>query len=131
MRVLVTGSRKWKDRDFVFAALNVVYDCWFESGRGGELIVVEGEAPGLDLMARWWARVMHENDARVDYEPHPAHWDLLGKAAGHIRNKEMVDLGATLCLAFPTPESIGTLDCMDQARAAGIPTFDMTEFLCP
>lgn len=32
----------------------------------------------------------------------------------------MVDLGADICLAFPTKSSIGTWDCVRRANAAGI-----------
>lgn len=131
MRVLVTGSRRWRDEWLPWAALAVIYQCWEEMGcPDDEFIVVEGEAPGLDLICRKWAEAGHGLDPRVDFEAHPAQWDLYGKAAGHIRNKEMVDLGATLCISFPTPESIGTYDCMKQAKAAKIPTFDMSEYLC-
>lgn len=132
MRVLVTGSRKWKNEGLVWAALDVLYEAWLEDVQdslGDEFIVVQGEAPGLDTMAKRWAVDKHREDPRVDHEDHPAHWDLLGKAAGHIRNKEMVDLGASLCLAFPTPESIGTLDCMKLVEQANIPLFDMSEYL--
>lgn len=38
-----------------------------------------------------------------------------------IRNQEMADRGADLCLAFPGPESVGTWDMIRKARAAGIP----------
>lgn len=52
-------------------------------------------------------------------------WTKYGRAAGPIRNKEMVRLGADLCLAFPDhPKgqgSRGTWGCIDLAHQAGIP----------
>lgn len=56
-------------------------------------------------------------------ERHPAEWDKHGKAAGPIRNQKMVDLGATVCLAFPLPGSRGTAHCMSAARKASIPVW--------
>lgn len=39
-----------------------------------------------------------------------------------IRNQEMVDLGADLCIAYPLPEGSGTQDCIRRAVKAKIPT---------
>jgi len=54
-------------------------------------------------------------------ERHPADWGAHGKAAGPIRNQQMVDAGADVCLAFPLPGSRGTRHCMTAAAKAGIP----------
>lgn len=54
-------------------------------------------------------------------EPHPANWAKYGKSAGFVRNKEMVDIGADLCIAFWDGKSNGTKHTMDLAEAAGIP----------
>jgi hypothetical protein len=54
-------------------------------------------------------------------EPHPADWKRHGRAAGPIRNAEMVALGADVCLALPIGLSPGTRGCIDLAEAAGIP----------
>ena len=62
-----------------------------------------------------------------EIESHPAEWKTYGKAAGMRRNAEMVALGADLCLAFPTPASIGTYGCMEMARKAGIKVIDLGE----
>ena len=109
-RILVTGSRNWTDREVVRRAL------WEESG-GMPATLVHGACPygGADIIAAvlaagWGWRV----------EPHHAQWGRYGKAAGPMRNREMVDLGASVCLAFPLGASRGTRGCMELARAAGI-----------
>lgn len=123
-RVLVTGSRTWTDTHAIYTALNAVY-----ADHPG-LTVVHGAArEGADaIAAAWHARVWAEE------ERHPARWAEIGKAAGIVRNQEMVRAGADLCLAFIAPCSAprcgrpgphgshGATDCAHRAEAAGIPT---------
>lgn len=120
-RVLVTGSRQW---DYPFVVFKALHDQLVEHGA---LIVVHGDCPsGADMYARQWATMniltcMRKGEAYIGHEAYPAYWNELGKSAGPIRNKYMVELGADICLAFPTPTSRGTISCMDLAAAAGIP----------
>jgi len=57
----------------------------------------------------------------MEAEPHPADWERHGRAAGPIRNQEMADAGADLCIAFPYGIGKGTYDMIERARKAGIP----------
>ncbi|AAN12819.1 gp177 [Mycobacterium phage Omega] len=114
-RVLVTGSRGWMSREMIFEALAREF---FEADKLGmpALVVRHGAAPGADLIAHEWALEAEY----VDPDPHPANWSA-GLIAGHVRNQKMVDLGADVCLAFPTADSRGTWDCVRRAKEAGIP----------
>lgn len=119
-RVLVTGSREWIWDDDLYIALNG------ELEQYGAVTIVHGDCPtGADHLARMWAQAnikagMRQGIAHVRHEAYPALWDDFDKAAGPIRNKYMVQLGADVCLAFPTPSSRGTISCMKLAQAAGI-----------
>jgi hypothetical protein len=135
LRVLVTGSRSWTDAELLHAAL---LECWFDAMQLGAdgITVVHGGAPGADTLADLWA-VGHQGLGVVS-EPHPAVWAECAAdcqpghrrrrrdgteycpTAGHRRNQLMVDLGAAVCVAFPTTGSTGTWDCVRRAERAGI-----------
>lgn len=108
-RILVTGSRDWTDVDLVREALlaYAVQDA---------CVLRHGDARGLDRIA---AGVAHELGWTV--ETYAADWGRLGRQAGHVRNQQMVDAGADVCLAFPLPGSRGTYDCAARAIRADIP----------
>jgi hypothetical protein len=89
-----------------------------EASRGihwSEVTVVHGAARGADTIAGELARGFG-----MKVEIHPANWEEYHRAAGPIRNQEMVDLGADICLAFLMPNSKGTADCIRRARKARI-----------
>ena len=113
MRILVTGSREFDNEDTIWEALG-----GFLGDPSRTHMLVHGAARGADELARtiWTANGEFE-------EPHPADWGLYGKAAGSIRNQEMVDAGANVCLAFykKGAGNRGTADCVRRAKLAGIP----------
>lgn len=115
MRILVTGSRDWDDWRAVTKAL---VDHWDYT-----VIVVHGACPiGADEMADWLCRnVLWQMECVLSIEPHPADWEQYGKRAGYLRNKEMVDLGADVCLAFIKNGSKGATLTANLAEKAGIP----------
>lgn len=112
--VIVTGSRNYQDEQKVFEALD---DLWVTTE--GPMFVRHGNCPtGADK----FASIFCEFDSEDLFEiKHPANWDLHGKAAGPIRNREMAQAGADLCLAFPLGESRGTWNCVNECKKAGIP----------
>jgi len=75
---------------------------------------------GADWQADRWAR-----STGVPTDPYPADWDRHGRAAGPRRNQRMVDVLTSvrhgLVAAFPFGTSVGTMDCVRRAKAAGIP----------
>lgn len=114
MRLIVTGGREYTDRSRVFAVLTeILGECWGGDSEDWHTVILGG-ATGADYWADDWAV-----GRDIWIEDHPADWTLHGRAAGPIRNQEMVDSGADLVVAFPG--SRGTADCLRRARAAGIP----------
>lgn len=124
MRVIFTGSRNWSGLQAEHRAHQVLnqLENFCNIAIDSPLVIVHGDCPtGLDAIVDRWA-------LRRGYvaERHPARWDQFGKAAGPIRNQEMVNAGADMCLGFPLEGGSGTQDCMNRARLAGIPTFTVS-----
>lgn len=113
--VIVTGSRDYKDWETVWEELDSLYQ------EHGSLWVVHGACPtGVDHFTEEWVRTWYF-PRKVGQKTFPADWDKHGKAAGPIRNREMAQPGADLCLAFPLGESRGTWNCVNECKKAGIP----------
>lgn len=109
MRVIVCGSRRWRDRQAIIDRLADLPD-------PGSVTIVHGNAQGAD-------RIAHQEAQKLGLlvDVWPADWGSLGKRAGVIRNGLMAASGADLCIAFWDGQSKGTLDMMKKAEAAGIP----------
>lgn len=116
-RILITGSRTWPEPRQVEAAIMM----WVSANvpEGETSIVVHGDCPkGADYFAKRFAL----NQWWLEHEAHPADWEGRGKSAGFDRNREMVEIGADVCLAFIHNKSKGATNTAELAEAAGIPT---------
>jgi hypothetical protein len=115
VRVIVTGDRLWSCNPLAASIIRRLVDRY-----GPGLVIVHGGATGVDESFEEAARGLC-----VTTDPHPADWDRLGKRAGPVRNRAMVEAGAELCIALHRflMNSKGTKDCCRQAIAAGIPTY--------
>jgi hypothetical protein len=111
MRVMVTGSRDWTDGETIEWALERY--SWED-----KLTLVVGTAKGADLIARDIAR-------RRDWpmEVFHAAWERYGKAAGPLRNLDMLNTKPDIVLAFRLggEESRGTTHAVNAARKQGVP----------
>lgn len=111
MRVLVCGGRRYGD----FVRVSIALDAL----RAATVIdvIIEGGATGADTLAHAWAKA-----TGIRIESFPADWDLHGKAAGHIRNRKMLDHGRPdYVVAFPGGP--GTADMVRQATREGLPVW--------
>lgn len=114
MRVIVTGSRGWTDRDRLEKELGELVDRLYP---GEAFCIVHGACPdGADALAAEWAALR----PWVIEERHPAEWERFGKSAGYRRNAEMVALDADVVLAFITPGCKGTVHTAALAQDAGL-----------
>lgn len=111
MRIGVTISRSWRDWDAVTDALYEV--C---AGTSFHKVTIVHGASQTDWAVAGIAWVLG-----MSLEEHPADWRNHGKAAGMIRNNEMVKSGADVWLAFIKDRSPGASHCASAAERAGIP----------
>jgi len=108
-RILVCGGRDFADAAFLFGILDM------EAEARHVHRIIQGGAKGADELARMWALSRF-----CDYDNFPADWKKHGKAAGPIRNQQMIDEGKpTKVFAFDGGR--GTADMVRRAKAAGIP----------
>lgn len=110
MRVLVCGDRHWTDRDSIRARLSRL-----PTGT----IIIEGEAPGADTLAREVAE-----ELGLEVRRFPAQWDRYGRAAGPVRNRRMLEEQPDLVIAFhhDLSKSRGTANMVQLAARAGVTT---------
>ena len=116
MRILVTGSRTWTDKVTI---ANAIRQAWIDADKPYRVTVVHGGARGADYIAGVFAKRMN-----FDVEVYPIDdetWAKFGATAGYLRNRDMVELGADVCLAFIRNESKGATMCAKLAENAGIP----------
>lgn len=126
-RILVTGSRDWTDYDTICRGLTVAIETVIADRPDDFTItLVHGNAKGADLLADRFMRnarkFMLTKGFTIVIEPHNADWEKWGKSAGPVRNKEMVDLGADVIVAFIKNNSRGATHCLSLAEKAGIKT---------
>lgn len=115
--VLVTGGRDWDDE----LAVSEFLDYTDQSDPIDEL--VHGGACGVDTMAGRWAK-----RRGVSVNEFPANWNKYQKAAGAIRNQDMVNYlverkkayAGNYCFVVAFPGGTGTADCTDRAIKAGL-----------
>jgi YspA, cpYpsA-related SLOG family len=117
MKVIVCGDRRWTDRDFIHDVIAEEITKHVTS-----LVIVEGDARGADTIAGQVARALH-----LDLVIVPADWNTHGKAAGPIRNKQMLDyiLPDGMIIAFHNNlhESKGTKNMVMYGLNAEIPVW--------
>lgn len=108
-RVLVCGGRDFTNADLMVRILDAA------NAAHPFMCVIYGMARGADDIAKTWAA--SRGIARLGF---PANWERHGRAAGAIRNQQMLDKGRPdLVIAFPGGR--GTADMVRRAREANIP----------
>ena len=109
MKVIISGGRDYKDKWKVYSVINKLNPTF---------IVVGDCHTGVDKFV-----IMHQLDMSFSaaYRIHRADWDIHGKAAGPLRNKQMCEehMDADFLIAFPGGR--GTESCINFAKE-----FDIT-----
>ena len=116
MKILICGDREWDDGDAIYQVLGSVLE------KKGVKLLVHGDARGADTLAGKAAELLG-----IDTHAMPADWDTHGKAAGPIRNAEMLsrhpELELVLAFNDRIDESKGTWDMIQQAVRKRVGTY--------
>ena len=117
-RVIVCGGRDFTDRDMLFSELDMHNADWgpfeliIEGGQRTRDPATDEYIGGADYWAAVWA---HERG--IDCKTFEANWKKHGRAAGPIRNQQMIDEGKPdLIIAFPGGQ--GTRDMITRGNKA-------------
>ncbi len=108
LRVLVCGGRDYPDGTYVDAVLDSIH--YHQPIRE----IIHGGCPtGADAFGAAWGK-----EVGVLVTECPADWEKFGRAAGPIRNQQMIDLRPDRVIAFGGGR--GTADCVRRAERADI-----------
>lgn len=119
MRILVCGGREYNDYDTVDRILRQTTDKIVLYTYPKEITIIQGGARGADKLGKLWANIYN-----VNMEEYPADWKKFGKAAGVIRNKDMLLKGKPdLVVAFPGGK--GTAHMVKIAKKNGVEVFEV------
>lgn len=112
---LICGGREFNDSAIFDAAMGDL--CTM---RGCPSRVIHGHASGADALAHSWAHKM-----ALDVDGIVPDWKTHGKAAGPLRNQQMLDdFKPNFVIAFPGGR--GTADMVERARKAGVEVAEIT-----
>lgn len=110
MNVAIVGSREFTNRAVIEAAIRR----WMVLAPEG-LTIISGGARGADTIGEDIAKALS-----IPVIIHRPDWDTHGKAAGFIRNRDIVrDADVVLAFFAPGPRSKGTQHTVQLARDAG------------
>lgn len=119
MKVLVTGGRDFRDIELLKRALNET----ITKNNQPITTIIHGDARGADFLASVIAIEWGIPELRF-----PADWSQHGKAAGHIRNTQMLDQGLPDCVVA-MPGGRGTNDMVQQAQKRSKMVYDYRHYM--
>ena len=111
MKVIIAGSRHMEMGSF-----DLIQEAVNASGFQVDEVVC-GMANGADILGMYWAK-----QKGIPVAKFPADWKQYGKAAGPIRNKQMLDYADGL-IVFIWNGSRGSENMLRQTKKAGKPYY--------
>lgn len=116
-KILVCGGRDYTNRQTIHRTLDATLQKIRDEGYE-HIKLIHGAARGADTFAEEWAKLRG-----ISSTAYRANWNLYGKAAGVIRNEQMLDESPDLIVAFPGGR--GTAHMMSIGRKAGVPVHEV------
>ncbi len=109
IKIAVGGCRDFGDIEYIFKCL----DEYIKELCDEEIIIISGHCSGVDAAAEKYAELRGIKTLLF-----PAEWKKYGKAAGPVRNKQIVE-AADAVIAFWDGKSRGTKSLIDLAKKSG------------
>jgi hypothetical protein len=112
VKILICGSREWNNFDKIKNIL-------LKYPQSNETIIIHGNCKGADKISGYLAKQLN-----MTVEIYSADWKKYGRAAGPIKNQQMLDEGnPEICYAFHENIEIskGTKDMVNKCKLANIP----------
>ena len=108
-RVIIAGGRDFTD----YPLLHKKCDVFFREKTPS--VILSGVAKGADSLG-----VRYAKEKGIPVQEYPANWQKLGRRAGMVRNRQMLE-DADALVAFWDGKSHGTANMISIAKEAGIP----------
>lgn len=111
-RMIVAGGRDFTDEKYLEESLDSLREEYID------IEIISGHANGTDSLAEEYAKRIG-----LELKIFPADWQKYGRAAGPIRNRQMLQYireGNLLVVAFWDGQSRGTKNMIEQAQKADI-----------
>jgi len=122
VKILICGGRDFYKFSLLKDTLEDLFSNVLEEDE--EVVIIAGGAPGADFLAKVFALDEYKENWWLSYKEFPADWKTHGKAAGAIRNQQMLDEGEPeLVVAFPGGN--GTADMVKRAKRAGVKVLEV------
>lgn len=120
MKIGVTGSRTWKDRETIWKDLGAALHRAKELDE--DLIVAWGVAKrGTDLHVTQWVELMQRRGEEVVAEKYPPNRREHGDRCYYVRNVGIVRSGIARLYAYIHDDSPGATQTLNLARTFGVP----------
>lgn len=116
LKVIIAGSRSFNNYKLLKEKMDFFLKNKIDKNRPYfNIEIVSGTARGADTLGEKYAK-----EKGFALKKFPANWDLYGKKAGYIRNREMRDY-ADVCVVFWDGESKGSKHMINLAKEDNMP----------
>ena len=120
IRIIVAGTRTFSDYELLRNKLDDFISKLKQKHPDKQVVIITGAAKGADQLGSFYAR-----NHNIPLKEFPADWTTYGKAAGPIRNQQMLDYALheiPVLIVFWDGESRGTKNMMNIAKRHNVQT---------
>lgn len=120
IRIIVAGTRTFSDYELLRNKLDDFISELNQKYPGKQIVIITGAAKGADQLGSFYAR-----SHNIPLKEFPADWNTYGRAAGPIRNQQMLDYvlhEIPVLIVFWDGESRGTKNMINIAKRCNVQT---------